>query len=326
MKGIKITKEKLEDMYEKDKLTTYQIADKLNCCQATVWKLLIKYNIKRRKPHELNSNVPSKEILIDLYQNKKLSTWKIEKIYGYSRGTIHRKLGEFGINIRDLADSHIIHQRKNFSGDLLEKAYIIGFRLGDLGVRKQYPNSKTICIASGSTIDEQITLIKNMFEEYGKVWIQKTSKGKINIQANLDMSFKFLLSKEFPEWILEKKGYFFSFLAGFTDAEGTISKSHNCDYYSLGNYDKKLLFIIYNNLNRLGIRCNMPHSDNRKGKANSQGYKYNSNYWSLRINKKTDLMNLLVLLEPFIKHPQKVKALNRAIENINMRNELYGKR
>lgn len=320
-KKIEISEDQLRNFYEKDKLTTYQIARQIGCCQTTVWKRLIKFRIKRRSPYELNSNVPSKKELIKLYQKRRLSTWAIEKKYGYSRGTIHRKLGEFGIKTRDRAESHVIFPRKDFSGDLIEKAYLIGFRIGDLGVRKICPNSRTVCVASGSTIKEQIELIKKLFEGYGKVWIQTTKTNKINIQTNLNDSFGFLLSKDFPDWIKKDKKIFFSFLAGFSDAEGSLIFGNKSVYYSLGNYDSPLLFEIYKNLNRFGIACKQPKSDNRKGKANSQGYRYASNYWSLRVYNKMELLKLLLNMKPYIKHKLKIKALNMAIENINQRNQ-----
>ncbi len=319
---INISKELLFSLYEKEKLTTYQIAKKFNCCQATIWKRLIEFNIKRRTPYELNSNVPSKNQLIEYYLNKRLSTWKIEEKYGFRRGTIHRKLKEYGLGTRDLATSHIIYPRKDFSGNLIEKAYLTGFRIGDLGVRKIYPNSKTISVASGSTIKEQIELIENLFKKYGKVNIKATKNHKINIWIALNESFNFLLSKEIPNWIEKNKKTFFAFLAGFSDAEGSISKKNRITYYySLGNYDSELLFKIYRNLNRFGIECKEPKSDNRKGKMNSQGYKYNSNYWSLRIYNQTILLNLLKELKPYVKHKNKVKDLNRAIIGIVNRNK-----
>lgn len=323
-KGVEINKEELKNFYENEKLTTYQIAKKLGCSQGTIWKRLIEFKISRRKPHELNSKVPTKEELIELYLNKKLSTWKIERLYGFRRGTIHRKLKEFGLNTRDRADSHIIFERKDFSGNLIEKSYIIGFRIGDLGVRKIYPNSKTICVASGSTIPEQIYLIKSLFENYGKIWTQKTKDGKINIQINLNLSFDFLLTKEVPQWVLEDKNNFFSFLAGFTDAEGWIGISKNMACYSLGNCDKDLLELIRNNLIKFGIENRPLSVDKRKGKTTAEGYFFSSDYYSLKINKKKELLNLFIQLKPYIKHKNKIKALNRAIENIEWRNKQFG--
>lgn len=319
-----ISKIKLQNLYEKQKLTTYQIAKKLNYCQATIWKKLMEFEIRRRKPHDLNSKIPTKDELIKLYLDKKLSTWKIEELYGFSRGTVHRKLKEYGLEIRDRADSHIIFEKKDFSGDLIEKAYIIGFRIGDLGVRKIHSNSKTICVASGSTIPEQINLIKRLFEKYGKIWTQNTKDGKINIQINLNLSFDFLLTKEVPNWILEDKNSFFSFLAGFTDAEGWIGISKNMACYSLGNCDKDLLELIRNNLIKFGIGNRPLSVDKRKGKPTTGGYFFSADYYQLRINRKSDLFELFSKIKPYIKHENKIKALNMAIENIEWRNKQFG--
>ena len=200
---------------------------------------------------------------------------------------------------------------------------MIGFRIGDLGVRKIYTNSKTICVASGSTVKEQIDLIKNLFEKYGKIWV-KTKKGKINIQINLNESFEFLLSKKVPIWILNNEDYFLSFLAGFTDAEGCISINNGMAYYSLGNCDFNLLSIIREKLNKLEFSCNISTSK-RKGKPTIDGYFFSSDYHQLRIDRKAVLLQLFTKLKTFIKHENKIKALNMAIENIGQRNLKYGK-
>ena len=320
-KKVEISKELLSKLYERDRLSTFQIAQKLGFCQATIWKKLKEFNIKSRLSGVKRVNL-SRSKLKELYITKKFSTWEIEKKTKISRSTIHRKLKEYGIERRDRATSHIIYARKDFSGDLIEKAYLIGFRLGDLGIRKIYPNSKTICVASGSTIKEQIKLIENLFKKYGRVWIKKTKNNKINIQINLNESFEFLLSKEFPLWVERDKRFFFSFLAGFTDAEGSIGVYNKMARFILGNYDKDLLFEISNQLNIFGIRCNKPFPDYRKGKITKEGYKYNQDYWHLHINSKNDLSLLFTELKHYIKHENKVKSLNIAIDNIKLRNKI----
>jgi hypothetical protein len=319
MSKIKISEEQLRDLYEKEKLTTFQIAKQLGYCQATVWKTLKKFKIKSRLPGVERVNI-SKEKLEELYNNKKISTWEIEKITKIPRSTIHRKLKEYKITTRDRAIAHIINFRKDFSGDLIEKAYLIGFRIGDLGVRKIYPNSKTITVASGSTIKEQIDLIENIFKNYGLVRISVTKKGKTNIWVALNESFEFLLSKEFPRWVLKDKNFFFSFLAGFIDAEGSIGVYNKMARFSLGNYNKEILFIIYGALLRYDIKLRQPFSDKRKGKKNNEGYIYRENYWNLRINNKSELEKFLILIKPYIRHANKIKSLNNALLNINERN------
>lgn len=326
-KGVRINikKRDLEKLYKKQKLTTYEIAEKFNCCQATIWKKLKQFRIKRRKPHDLNSNIPSKKELIKLYIDKKLSTWEIEKRYGYSRSTIHRKLKEYGIKIRSPVKSHIIYPRKDFSGDLVEEAYLIGFRLGDLRVRKIW-NGDTINVDCGSTKKEQIDLIKSLFSKYGHVWVGKPTKsGKIQVEARLNTSFSFLLSKEIPERITEKKGYFFPFLAGFIDAEGSIRIYRNQARLQIGNYDDNLLFLIRKKLNDFDIECPKIYETDTSNYITPDGYHHNQNYWRLIICKKSSLLKLFKLVEPHIKHKRKIKDLKVAKLNILDRNNKFRK-
>jgi len=72
------SKELLEKLYIEEKLTTFQIAEKFRCCQATVWKKLKFFDIKLRLPGINRVNL-TKEHLKDMYINKKLSTWQIKK-------------------------------------------------------------------------------------------------------------------------------------------------------------------------------------------------------------------------------------------------------
>lgn len=319
-----IKRKDLEKLYKKQKLSTYEIAEKYNCCQATIWKKLKQFKIKRRKPHELNSNIPSKKELIKLYLDKKLSTWEIQKRYGYSRSTIHRKLKEYGIKIRSPVESHIIYPRGDFSGDLVEKAYLIGFRLGDLRVRKIW-NGDTINVDCGSTKEEQIDLIKSLFSKYGHVWIGKPTKlGKIQIEVRLNTSFSFLLSKKILEWITKKKKYFFPFLAGFIDAEGSIRIYRNQARLQIGNYDNNILFLIRKKLNDFSIECPKIYESDTSNYFNSDGYGHNQNYWQLKMSKKSSLLRLFKLIEPHIKHSGKIKDLKAAKINILERNKKFG--
>ena len=269
----------------------------------------------------------TKELLEDLYINKHFSTWKIAKILGCARSTVYAKAILFRIPVRTRAESHIIYPRKDFSRDLVEKAYLIGFRIGDLRVRKFYKNSETIKLDCGSTKSEQIDLIKSLFSSYGRVWIGKPNRqGAIQIECFLNASFRFLLSKESPEWIFNIKKYFFSFLAGFTDAEGTIFISDNQAHYALGNYDLPLLQNIKSGLDKFAIKTPKITCHKRKGLIGSFGYKYNHDYWTLSVNRKVDLMKLFSYIGPRLKHKNRLKQMKIAVENIEERNRLYGQK
>lgn len=273
-------------------------------------------------PAQLNI---SKEILEDLYINKHLSTWKIAEVLNCARSTIYTKILLFKIPTRNRAKSHIIYPRKNFSGNLIEKAYLIGFRIGDLRTRKFYKNSETIKVDCGSTRIEQINLINSLFSSYGRVWISKPNKRSvIQIECFLNNSFNFLLSKEPANWIFKNKKNFFAFLAGFTDAEGTIYISRNQAKYALGNYDIRLLNLIKDTLEKYGFKLRRIAVSKRQGLIASHGYRYNHDYWILTISRKAYMLRLLSLIGPFLKHINRIRQMNIAIANIEERNRLYG--
>jgi len=271
----------------------------------------------------------TRESLEELYINKRLSTWKIAEILGCARSTVYAKAISFKIPVRTRAESHIIYPRKDFSGDLIEKAYLIGFRIGDLRVRKFYKNSETIKLDCASTKAEQINLIKNLFFNYGRVWISKPNKhGAIQIECFLNTTFNFLLSKEPAKLILRSKKYFFAFLAGFTDAEGSIfiSRKQNQAAYALGNYNLPLLKAIKTYLNKHSIKTPKLGYSKRQGLLASHGYRYNHDYWTLTISRKKDLIKLFDLLSPNLKHKNRIKQMKKAIKNIEERNRLYGQK
>lgn len=326
MRKVLISKDLLQDLYVNQGLTTYQVAEKLGFCQGTIWKRLCEYGIKPRL-----SYVPvdlSKKQLKNWYIDQKLSTWEIEKRFGYSRGTIHRKLKEYCLGTRNIAVSHIRFPRKDFNGDILEKAYLTGFRIGDLNVTKRGLQSETITIKCASTKQGQLDLFKNLFAKYGHIIQGKpTKEGKINIQANLNPSFSFLLDKspKSYQWVFRQKKTFFAFLAGFSDAEGSFFISKNGQAgFSIGNYDLELLKIIQLTLGRYKIPTPNLSVSYRKGLFGSNGYISNGDYYTIHCSRKKFLLQILNLLKPYLKHPDKVKKVKLLRGNIVKRNQLYG--
>ena len=323
--AISILKQELKELYIEKRLNTYQIAKKLGCCQATIWKRLHKYKIKLRPSGGHRIKISRKRLEF-LYSNKKYSTWKIEKLTNIPRSSIHRKLKELRIPTRDISESHVIYPKKDFNNDVLLKAYLIGFRIGDLRVRKAGgKQSRTIKTDCGSSIPAQINLIKTLFQPYGHVWISKKYEdGAYQIEAYLNNSFSFLLPKIAPNYIFEEKDLFFAFLAGFTDAEGYIYSKRVRDGFCLGNYDKKLLRKIKKTLESYKIKCSKVSISLKKGYYPSNDRKYNQDYWCLSVNRKMCLLMLMNELKKYSRHRNKQAAIRKIIKNINKRNLYFG--
>lgn len=321
--SICIPKNELKDLYERKKLTTHEIANIYNCCQATAWKRLKKYRIKCL-PNGRKTFIISRSELKNLYINQRLSSRKIAKIYRCAYSTIDYKIREYGFPVKTLAAAHITTPRRDFDGSNTDKAYLIGFAVGDLRVRKKYLNSETINADCGSTKKEQISLVSRLFKPYGGIWIGRSDKrGAIQIECSLNESFNFLLKKRtlIDRWILKNKDCFWAFLAGFTDAEGCISISNKCAYYGLGNYNKNLLSQIRQYLIKSKIGCSKLTESKTKGKLCFSKYFHNENYWRFGVYNKDSLLALFNLIGPYLKHSGKKKDVMIAKVNIELRDK-----
>ncbi len=264
---------------------------------------------------------PTKQFLHQTYSQQGLSTWAIEKKFGISRSTTYSLLKKYQIPIRSIARAHIKYPRSDFSGDLQEKAYLLGFSIGDLRVRSHNGRqSETISIACGSTKPAQIELIEGLFSKYGRVWKGKPDKRNVvNIEAFVNKSFTFLLPEKRTYLWCNKRKLFLSFLAGFTDAEGSFYISNGKAFVAWGNYDVIILRFIKKQLAKYGIVTPRINSDSLQGYVGSHGYARNKNYAHLTCSRKQTVRVLLRELKPFLKHADKKNKLASLDMNLKIR-------
>jgi len=305
-------------------MTIVDIAKSVNCDRSTIYRRLNTFRLDV-KGKNYPKPIPEKE-LHELYINKKLSMPKIAKRYDCDAATIHNRMKEYRIKIRDNSDANIQSPKHDFIGDIIEKAHMIGFRLGDLHVRKYGKKGKIIYVSCGSTKKNQINLIKNMFSKYCKITIGKTDKrGITQINANLNESFNFLLEKKdsINKELMKNRKTFFSFLAGYTDAEGTI-KVHKQGFstFRIKTYDKGILTEIKKQLEKYGYKDVHLRVDSKKSEKRRQ----NQDCWGIGIYKKSQLLKLYKEILPFIKHKDKQKDILEGIKNIEHRNKKYNNR
>ena len=330
---ISIPKYKLTELYKRKKLSIREIAKTYHCYGSTIHRKLRVFNIKTRSSSEAATKIHiSKTKLKYYYIHKKLSTYKIAKIYNCDDFTILKKLRAYRIKARSQSEAISKYPKHNFNGGLKEKAYMVGFRLGDLYIER---NCQLIIVKGSSTYLEQIRLIKNLFSKYGHIHIRKTQRlsGKrniIDICCYLNKSFEFLLPKidRIPNWIRRNKRFFISFLAGYSDAEGwfgftNIKRKWKQPIFQITTYDKNILNQIWVNLQKFGVVC----PKIRLSRPKSKKYKRNQDCWSLGVNRQKSLLKLLNLLEPYIRHPKRKQIIKKMkldiIHRSYVRNFIY---
>ncbi len=304
----------LKNLYIKDKLSTYKIADIFNCDHKTIYRYIRLYGIKTRP---LKRVAIEKEDLYNDYFNKKLSLEKISKKYNCCAVTVLDKMKKFSLKRRTISETSTKYPKKDFDGNDNLKAYMVGFRTGDLRVRKV---NNLLDIGCGTTKDAQIELIKSIFENYGPVFLTKKDKrGAMHVDCSLNQTFSFLLPKhnKIPSWILNKKSSFLNFLAGYTDAEGNICISNGRAKFRIRTYDRKILWQINKKL--ISFSIGSLFKLDRKAGMRKNGVLQNKDCWGITVNDRLSLYKILSLLKPLLKHGKRINDLKAALINVKKR-------
>ncbi len=266
-----------------------------------------------------------KNDLIRLYYKQKKSKYEIGRIYNCSFKTVLNRMREFGMKPLSRSIMQSKYKKKDFSGKKEEKAYMIGFRLGDLNVYQTVSHSEVIVVRCHTTRKEQLDMIDKLFKQYGKVTIG--GKNKMNskyINCFLNKSFSFLLPNDdkIENWITRDSGSSNCFAAGYIDAEGNIGVYDGRARLKVDSYDKNIILWMYKWFQKNNIFCHEPTKIGKAGQIydNRNKYKYNKDLWRVRVSHMESLNKLFKILKPILKHKKRLSDLNKCIKNINKRN------
>jgi hypothetical protein len=257
------------------------------------------------------------EELYALYIEKQLTFAEIAVQLGCSPVTIHKRLKACGIQARSAGGSVFEYPKKDFNGSPCDKAYLIGFRLGDLHVEL---GNWAIRVRCTSTHQEQIDLVRELFEPYGGIWISepKARRGT-GITAHLNRSFEFLLSHDdtIEPWILNDNDLFAAFWAGYIDAEGSFIRIGNRAYFKVDSGDQGILHQAWKKLIEMGLEFPRPQLVRPAGTWIRQ-FKLSSQreLWRLATEKKATLLQLCDLISPHLRHQRRIRAMQAVRANV----------
>lgn len=177
---IDITKDRLKELYITRKLSIHKIAQIFNCSSGTIWTKLCQFNIKVRTKSKANKGKYrikiSKELLRDLYINKKLETNEIARKFNCSTTTIVKRLHYYDIPIRRI--------RRDIPQD----------RLADL-----YLNKKMTIYQIAKKINCNSVTILNRLREYSiPIWRNEFRRGKYKVEIPKEKVKNLYIGKKIP--------------------------------------------------------------------------------------------------------------------------------
>jgi SOS-response transcriptional repressor LexA len=260
--------------------------------------------------------------LYHLYFVEKKSTRQVAKELGVGQSTVRRWMEKYGLIARNLSESRLKHLRRPFSGDIVEKTYLVGLCAGDISALKRTPF--TIEVTTATTHPAMINLFYDVFRKYGHC-VKYPRKSNLNYEwgllCALDLSFAFLLNKNVM--VPEEDKLFYSFLAGYSDAEGcwAITPSHGVRIYFrfiLCTGDSKILKQIKEKLEAKGYHPSFRQVNiEKKTKYKSQKLKHTKKLYELCIHRKKEVATLIKNLLLFSKHKEKIGKMNLILRIMN---------
>jgi hypothetical protein len=269
-----------------------------------------------------------KQQLYHFYYRKKMSLQAIGELIGCCRETVASRLKDYGFHLRESGVWQTKYKKQDFSGDEIEKSYILGFRIGDLDVRLPYKNSKIVVVRCHTTRQDQIRMMEEVFQKYGQLVISRSlsmsKKPSFVINCNLNKTFSFLLiSKPYhmDNWIVRKFTNSVAFIAGYTDAEGNFIINQDKARFKIDSYDFAILDWMYRWLEEYGIKSKLRILAKRGSLRYNEKKRWPKNLWRLNINEAYSLLRFCAFILPFSKHRKRIKDMLICITNITQRKE-----
>lgn len=265
--------------------------------------------------------VITKERLVFLYHQKGMSSIEIGKRYGCHPMTVRNRIKELAIIKKTPSASRQKYSKKDFSGDLVEKAYLQGFSDGDMNIYvPPYLSSETVVARCHTTQLVQVKLIKQIFSQYGKVTVSKSRYG-YNVNCFLNLSFSFLLydRKAIPPWIKSSVRIWSSFVAGYVDAEGSFGLNQGKARFKVDSYDLITLRSIKEWAENKNIRVSLRQIAKKGQQQYFVPIPFNGDLWRLNINDISSINKFIDALNPFSKHETRKKQMLISKNNITAR-------
>lgn len=318
---VVIPEDQLRHLYLENELKPREIAERYGCSSQTVRKRLRQIGIPLSLPGRMRVVVTQQE-LENLYYKQGMSLREASNRLGCDHSTVRKKLAEFGLGARSYSEANLIYPRQDFSNNESEKAYLVGFRLGDLYVSTFGSGESTIVVNCGTTKQEQIDLISNLFRLYGHIQIGRPNqKGCRNINCYLNSTFDFLVPKidAVPAWVQSNEDNSLAFAAGYIDAEGSFFIAGAAGRFAVSSYDKNIIHWLYDWFIGIGADCRPPNVAGHAGALRPNGSIYKKDVWTLNVNRKKSLAKLTALLEPRLMHAKRLSDLRRVKANVDAR-------
>jgi hypothetical protein len=266
-------------------------------------------------------------VLDGLHNGKKISLLRISKDVGRSYFSIWGLCRSLEIHTRSVAEAQANsavtrskHKRRPFDGTEDDRAYMTGFKNGDLTAWQV--SGTAVMVTSSTTHRAFADLFHQLFQRYAHVYqypMFEEGKGyKWKLGVRLNNSFRFLLktSVEAAQEFTKERSVYLCWLAGMIDSDGNIQTSASQGYprVRLGIYNSNipLLEAIIRESTKIQYSFDGPYLLKEKGTVTPFGIRYTKDLWHIDLQQTQRALQLL--LELPVRHPEKIQRKALALQ------------
>lgn len=261
----------------------------------------------------------SKKVLQRLYWDERKSSIEIAKLYKCHSMTIRNRIRELGITKRTPSDARMHYEKHDFSENSIERAYLLGFRLGDLSAYQTSVDSELIVVRCHTTQLAQVTLMQSLFSSYGRVTVSKGIHG-YNVNCFLNATFDFMLPKHevVPEIVNKQQSSIWAFIAGYIDAEGSFGINQGKARFKIDSYDVHVLEWMVNVFceSLLVVKFRQIAV---QGQPQYRAGIFHKDLWRLEINEGSSIFRFINMVSIYIRHEKRKTDMIICLNNVKER-------
>jgi len=282
-----------------------------------------KFGIQRR-PWTGLAPKQNPNLLLKLYRDQGKTLAEVSAILGISKSTARNHIAR---QIQLRPRSVPFYARDSFSDDETERAYLTGFRAGDVNAFQD--SAYTVTARVSTTHQSMLEMFKTCFSPYGCCLLvpRKVFLTGYDWQAliHLDNSFRFLIPKPLvPPSDLE---LLYSFIAGFGDSDGCWSASEKDGRttfsFDITSSSQTLLVKLSSRLEEVGYHSHVYLSRAMgtvklvEGRWGTKRIILTKNTWTLVMKRKEDVKRLAREVMPYSKHKEKISKMRLFLDAKN---------
>jgi hypothetical protein len=273
-----------------------------------------------------------REQLRTLYWEKNLNIKQIARSTGLPRRLVREVLSEFG-PIRTVKNGRK-YWRGLFLGKETERAYLLGFRAGDLNASKS--SSHTIMVRVSTTHVSLLEMFEKTFFPYASCVITPRrvflTGYDWQARAYLDDSFAFLTQK--PIELPVEGELTYPFLAGLSDSEGCWcifeDKDKAACSLSVTSASKTLLQQLMSFLRKECFHANLYRGDEKnttkilRGTEGNKEVQLTRDTWRLELHRREEVRVLARRILPLSRHREKIRKICLILDERSEKWEIMG--